>query len=150
MVAPRLMDLLEAHAPEVGVAIDGIHSSMWGAMDGELLGLCRLRMAMLHGDASEAARAIPGIAAVPAAKRDALAGWPDSPHFSQADRACLAFTELFVADVSAITQADVDAVLAELGPAKTYGFVQSLLFLDQHQRLALATERLLGPMEVTV
>ena len=138
-VAPALLDVVERHAPEVASALSGLHTAMWREMDPALLELCQWRMAMLHGDDAALPR---GPARTSPEKLAALGSWPDSLLFSKKERACLAFTELFVADVSAITQDDVDAVLAELGPSETYGFTQSLLFLDQHQRLVLATARI--------
>ena len=149
LVEPALLNSLTKHAPGVVAALTGAHDALWDSPDAPLLNLSRLRIAQLHEDETELHRALPGVAPASQAKRDGLSNWPGSPDFSATEQACLAFTELFVADVSAITQDDVDTVVAQLGPGRTYAFVQSLLFLDQHQRLKLATARLLAPTEAT-
>ena len=145
-IAKGLSDTLSRLAPEVLTAITGLHAESWKAVDPGLLEVCRLRIAMLQGDTAELARRAPH-ANVDEAKIAELASWPDSPRFTEAERACLAFTEQFVADVSSLTRADVDAVLAHLDPEAAYGFVTALLALDEHQRLSLALGRVLGPQE---
>lgn len=149
-VSPIVSATLARYAPRAGAAVEAMHLAAWETLDPALLELCRRRMAMLHGDSAELERTPPGAASaeIAAAKRAELGQWPDSAAFSPAERACLAFTELFVADVSSITQSDVNTILGELGPASVYGFVTALLFLDQQQRLRLAFERILGPVEV--
>ncbi len=149
-VSPTVSATLARYAPEAGAAVEAMHAAAWETIDPTLLELCRRRMAMLHGDRAELARVPPRAASagIPTAKLDGLANWPGSPAFTTAERACLAFTELFVAEVSGITQADVDSVLEHLGPAQLYGFVTALLFLDQQQRLRIAFDRILGPLEV--
>ena len=154
-VSPTVSATLARYAPRAGEAVEAMHAAAWETLDPTLLELCRRRMAMLHGDDAELDRTPPlavlhgkGGAIAPA-KLNELGSWPDSPAFTAAERACLAFTELFVADVSSITQPDVDAILGALGPAQVYGFVTALLFLDQQQRLRLAFERILGPVEVS-
>ena len=148
-LAPDVARVLERHAPHAGEALAGFHAAIWGALDPILLELCRRRIAMLHEDRAEVERLVPdsGAVAIPVAKLVDLGRWPDSDAFTSTERACLAFTELFVADVSGITQADVNVVAECLGAAGLYGFVNALLALDQQERLRLAMRGILGTQE---
>ncbi|NGP43381.1 carboxymuconolactone decarboxylase family protein, partial [Acinetobacter sp. GC2] len=126
-----------------------LQEEAFAALDPVLLELCRLRIATLLGDTEEQARRAPAAleAGLTEAKVAELPSWPDSPLFDERERACLAFTEMFVGDVSGITDADAAAVLEALGPARFHGFTTSLLAFDQHQRLRLAMLRVLGAPE---
>lgn len=146
LIAPDLEERLARFAPEVRDVITTLHGELWGALDPEILELCRLRIAGLQRDEREASRPAPG-APVSPEKAAAVGGWPDSPLFSDAERACLAFTEQFVGDVAGITQGDFDALLAHFSPGEVQAFVSALLALDQHQRLALGLRTVLAPRE---
>ena len=144
LIAPDLEERLARFAPEVREVVAGMHEALWRELDAELLELCRLRIATLQGDAAELARPAPA-AALPPEKAAAVREWPSSPLFDARERACLAFTEQFVADVAGVTQADADALLEHLSPAGVRAFVSALLALDQHQRLALGLRTVLAP-----
>ena len=146
LLAPDLDERLARFAPEVRDVITNLHGELWRALDPEALELCRLRLASLQGDEREAARPAPA-ARVPAEKAAAIADWPDSPLFSERERACLAFTEQFAGDVAGVTQDDVDALLAHYSPGEVQAFVSALRALDQHQRLALGLRTVLAPRE---
>ena len=146
LVAPDLEERLARFAPEVHEVITTLHGELWQALDAEVLELCRLRIAGLQGDDREAARAAPGAAVAPE-KAAAIGDWPDSPLFSERERACLAFTEQFVGDVAGVAQPDIDALLAHFSPGEVQAFVSALLALDQHQRLALGLRTVLAPEE---
>ena len=148
LLAPHLDARLARFAPEVRDVLGALHGELWQALDPAILELCRLRIASLQGDAVEAARPAPR-APVDPRKAAAITRWPDSPLFSERERACLAFTEQFVGDVAGLTQADVDALLAHFPPGETQAFVSALLVLDQHQRLALGLRTVLAPREET-
>lgn len=146
LIAPDLEERLARLAPEVREVLADMHGALWRELDAELLELCRLRIAMLQGDAAELGRPAPA-AALPPEKADAVRDWPASPLFDDRERACLAFTEQFAADVAGVTQADADALLAHLTPGEARAFVSALLALDQHQRLALGLRTVLAPEE---
>ena len=146
LLAPDLDERLARFAPEVHEVINGLHGELWQALDPEILELCRLRIASLQGDDGEAARPAPN-APVSAEKAAAIGDWPDSPRFSERERACLAFAEQFVGDVAGTTQDDIDALLAHFSPGEVQAFVSALLALDQHQRLALGLRTVLAPQE---
>ena len=146
LIAPDLEERLARFAPEVREVVAGMHEALWRELDADLLELCRLRIAMLQGDAAELARPAPA-AALASEKARAVRDWPSSPLFDGRERACLAFTEQFVADVAGVTQADADALLEHLSPGEARAFVSALLALDQHQRLALGLRTVLAPEE---
>ena len=146
LLAPDLDERLARFAPEVHDVITDLHGELWKALDPEVLELCRLRIASLQGDDREAARPAPA-APVSPEKAAAIADWPDSPLFSDRERACLAFAEQFVGDVAGISQGDVDALLAHFTPGEVQALVSALLALDQHQRLALGLRTVLAPRE---
>ena len=146
LLAPDLDERLARFAPEVHEVINNLHGELWQALDPEVLELCRLRIASLQADEREAARAAPG-ATVDPDKAAAIGDWPDSPLFSERERACLAFAEQFVGDVAGVSQGDIDALLAHFSPGEVQAFVSALLALDQHQRLALGLRTVLAPEE---
>ena len=145
-LAPDLDERLARFAPEVHDVITGLHGELWKALDPEVLELCRLRIAGLQRDDRETARTAPAAPVTPE-KAAAIADWPDSPLFSDRERACLAFTEQFVGDVAGVSQGDVDALLAHFTPGEVQAMVSALLALDQHQRLALGLRTVLAPRE---
>ncbi len=147
-LASDLEERLARFAPEVRDVITNLHSELWQALDPEVLELCRLRIASLQGDDREAARPAPGAPVAPE-KAAAIGDWPDSPLFSERERACLAFTEQFVGDVAGVTQGDIDALLEHFSPGEVQAFTSALLALDQHQRLALGLRTVLAPREET-
>ena len=146
LLAPDLDERLARFAPEVHEVINNLHGELWQALDPEVLELCRLRIASLQADEREAARAAPGASVAPE-KAAAIGDWPDSPLFSERERACLAFAEQFVGDVAGVSQGDIDALLAHFSPGEVQAFVSALLALDQHQRLALGLRTVLAPEE---
>ena len=148
LLAPDLEERLSRFAPEVHDVISTLHGELWQALDPEILELCRLRIAGLQGDDGEAARPAPSAPVAPE-KAAAMGDWPDSPLFSERERACLAFAEQFVGDVAGVTQGDIDALLAHFTPGEVQAFVSALLALDQHQRLALGLRTVLAPKEET-
>ena len=148
LLAPDLDERLARLAPEVRDVITNLHGELWRALDPEVLEFCRLRIASLQADDREAARPAPGAPVAPE-KAAAIAEWPDSPLFSERERACLAFTEQFVGDVAGITQGDIDALLEHFSPGEVQAFVSALLAVDQHQRLALGLRTVLAPREDT-
>lgn len=129
---------LGAWAPEAALEL-GVAESLVAPVSGRVGQLARLRIAwLLGGPAALEHRRPEAIASgIDGATIDALSTWTASPLFDEADRACLALAEQFVIDVSAVTDADVEAVLDHLGPAGLYGFVQCLWGGEMTERLRL-------------
>jgi alkylhydroperoxidase family enzyme len=108
-------------------------------VDPVLLELCRLRVAQIHGcDAELRVRYQPALdAGLDEKKIAALASAGDSPLYSEAERACVAFAELFAMDPHAITDADAARVVAVLGDAGTVALVEALALFDGFMRFRL-------------
>jgi alkylhydroperoxidase family enzyme len=108
-------------------------------VDPVLLELCRLRIAQLHGCESELrVRYQPAIeAGLTEEKIAALADAADSSLYSEAERACIAFAELFAMDPHAITDADAARVVAVLGDAGVVALVEALAMFDGFSRFRL-------------
>src|SRR4051794_38458189 len=128
---------VSALAPQAMAALVDVHKVVRTRGDPIVLELCRLRIAMLKRSpadlqlrSEEAARA-----GLDEAKIAALRDWPQSPLFSAAERACLALTEQFVMDVSAVTTDLVDAVLEHLSAEDCYGLVNALWAFEAVQSL---------------
>lgn len=119
------------------------NKAAWSATSPRLLELCRVRIAtMLSCDAETLSRT-PGTG-VDEELLDAIATWPGEPRLTDVDRACLAFTEMFVLDVASMDDETVAAVREHLGDAGLANFVRALLIVEQRIRLRLVWDRLLG------
>jgi hypothetical protein len=135
-VPPVFDDVLAAH-PEIRDGLDAAFDAAWTSTDPALLELCRLRIAMLLRNTDETTSTMLDASIV-----EALPNWATSPLFGAAQRACLEFAEQFVLDVGSMTDAQVGAVTAALGPDRVADFVHALLVVEQRQRLGLAWQRL--------
>lgn len=122
--------------------LEAADTAAWEAVDADLLDLCRMRIAMLLGHPDEVV-ALPPPDGPDPAQTAALASWPTSPLFDDAQRACLAFTEQFVIDVANMDDACAFAVIDHLG-SDFATFVNALLVIEQRQRLTLIWQRLFG------
>ena len=130
--AARIEDVL-VHAPDVVRDLTGAHAAAFEAVNGELLDICRTRIAQLLGCQWELDRS------------DLLvdvASWPAATCFSAAERACLALTEQWLIDVAGVTEAQIAAVSSELGEQGCVNFTSALLVIEQRQRLTLAWNEL--------
>jgi alkylhydroperoxidase family enzyme len=109
-------------------------------VDPSLIELCRLRMATILGSAFDL-----GLRYQPAAEAGlseariaALAEYAASPLFTERERLCIGFAELFVIQSSSIGDADVAQVQAALGAEQFIYFVKALSVIDQLQRSCVA------------
>jgi hypothetical protein len=130
-------------ASEAATPLDNARSQARTVVDPAILELARVRIATLLQHHSATVRSCSPEAAAAGlsdAKLAAVDRWPSSPLFSETDRACLALAELFVIDVSAADDPVVRNVLAALGPAGLYGFVQALWVFDMTLRLEMSLE----------
>jgi alkylhydroperoxidase family enzyme len=132
--------ILTEHAPDAAVALAGVQALVPQVTDPVLAELARLRMAQLLGDAAGLERRSQA-ALDHGLDEETIADlpqWPVSDRYSARERDCLALAEQYVIDVSAVTDAQTGAVLAHLGAAGLYGFVQALYAIDESIRLELA------------
>lgn len=136
-IAPaRDRQVLMSQLPEIGDLFQALYASFWQLpqLPATTLELCRLRIAQLHR--SELDWQIRQVT-VPQAQREELTRWPASPHFSAAERACLALTEVHAMDAGAITDAQADAVKAHYGEVGLVALLQALGVFDGMIRLGL-------------
>ena len=128
--------------PDAWSGFVALRTAIWDAAPVALLEVCRARVATLLR-APEAAGYRPhGVQALEADKARALADWPSSPAFTDAQRAALSFTEQFVMDVAGTTDDDRE-LLAGILPIDQIGpFVMGLYVCDFGLRMDLAAVRL--------
>ena len=108
-------------------------------VDPVILELCRLRIAQIHGcEAELRLRYQPALDA--GLSEEKLAALQDASHssaYSEAERACVAFAELFTIDPHAIDDEDAARVVAALGDAGTVALVEALALFDGFVRFRL-------------
>ncbi len=92
--------------------------------------LCQIRMAQLHGVGSHS-----GSSDARNALAKAVSMWPDSEQFSEGEKACLAFAEVYAIDVHSITDAHANAVKQHFGEPGLVALVQALGVLYSEVRL---------------
>ena len=134
---------LDTHVARAGPAAASfarLWESLWRQdyLSPQLLDLCRLTFARLHGDTVEIATAN-SLAASDDDQRKAavLAGTAlDDPAFSSADRAILLFAEYYWIDTQSITDEVADAVKAHIGEAGLVFLIEALGCIDGRMRAA--------------
>jgi alkylhydroperoxidase family enzyme len=122
--------------PEMAERFDALYRALWTQhhIPAATLELCRLRLAQLHRCAVELQRSDGDI---PSRQRDNLARWESDGSFSAAERACLAFTEVYAMDVQALTDELAEDVKVHFGAAGLVLLVEALGILDGMTRLSL-------------
>lgn len=133
---PVTRDQPFAALPECQRGFEALYGTLWRLEEipAEVLELCRLRVAQLHRSEAEWARRE---VAVGEDRRAALKDWHSSAAFGEAERACLAFTEVYTMDPQAITNAQADAVKAAWGEAGLVALVEALGLFYGLTRLGL-------------
>lgn len=131
--------------PDIAGPYLALEQSLWRQphLPDDTLELCRLRLAQLHRCAVELERTEQ---ALPQAQRAALAQWEQSEQFSAAERACLAFTEVYAMDAQALTDEHAGAVKEHFGDAGLVLLVEALGIFDGRMRITLLWQ--LQPGEV--
>ena len=121
---------------ELAAPFSALYAALWTQrhVPADVLELCRLRLAQLHQCAVELQRHEIDI---PAEKSEYLAHWDTDPIFSPAERACIAFTEVYAIDTQALTDQHADAVKIHFGDAGLVLLVEALGILDGMTRLSL-------------
>jgi alkylhydroperoxidase family enzyme len=131
------VDPLLQFAPEASTVIARLMANLWGVTDPELLELVQARIShLLRNESSRQDER------APSARLVALAQWPTSPLFSEADRAVLGFAEQFIMDVAGVSGEQRSSLGEHLDPAELGGFVMALYLLDYGQRTQMALDRL--------
>ncbi|MCB1676818.1 MAG: hypothetical protein KDI01_11035 [Halioglobus sp.] len=129
-------DALLGRLPGVGAPYRALFDSLWqqAYIPPAVLELCRVRMAQLHRSSTDQQQAAWPVDPL---QRQALRQWPDAGAFSEAERACLAFAEVYAIDALAITDEQAEAVKRDYGDAGLVALIQALGVFDGMQRLGL-------------
>lgn len=130
MAADAILERHLAANPEVLEQLNLARDAAWATVDNRLLGLCEQRVREILGTAD----------------RNELGNWYNDPHLSDAERACIAFTEEYMIDVASLTDHAAAAVRAHLGDQATVDFVSALLVVEQRQRIALTWSTVFGEL----
>lgn len=122
--------------PDIAPPYFALEQSLWHQphLPVALLELCRLRLAQLHRCEAELARTGCDL---PEGTRDALTRWESSQQFSAAERACLAFAEVYAMDARALTDEHAAAVKQHFGDAGLVLLIEALGVFDGMARLSL-------------
>ena len=112
-------------APTLAPTFKAFYDSFWqlSSAPPSLLELCRLRVAQLHqSDYQWQHQQIE----LSTEQRQSLSQWSKSAVYTDAEKACLAFTEVYCMDPQAITDAQAEAVKSELGDAGLVALIEAL------------------------
>jgi alkylhydroperoxidase family enzyme len=125
--------------PDLLAEVGTWYAHVWDppVCDPVILELVRLRLAQLHGcrEQQSIRYALPRERGLTAERSAAVSRWPTDPSFSAAERAALGYAELFVIDVHAVTDADVDAMRDHLTDAEIVGLCNALAVWDGFMRV---------------
>jgi alkylhydroperoxidase family enzyme len=130
---------LAALAPPPVEQLVALHQLIDEHVDPVIVELSRLRIAALIGARAHLSLRRPKATAagLSEAKIASLARWPESPDFSAAERACLAFAELFCMGAFTVTDADVSAMLEHLSADECYAFANGVWVMEALARLTV-------------
>jgi len=122
--------------PDLGQKFDLFYASFFDLpqLPAETVELCRLRLAQLHRCEAEWQRRE---IAVEERKRESLHQWNTDEQLTPAQRACIAFTEVYAMDASAITDELADAVKLHYGDSGLVALIQALGIFDGLTRMSL-------------
>ena len=139
---PTDWDELAALAREPVEQLVALHRAIDDSVDPVIVELCRLRIAALIGARAHLSlrRQKAAAGGLTEAKIAALAGWPESPLFSAAERACLALAEQFCMGAYTVTDADVAAVLAHLSADECYALVNGVWVMEALARMTVVMD----------
>jgi alkylhydroperoxidase family enzyme len=128
MDVPAVLATHLADHPDVLEQLGLAHDAAWKSVDTRLLQLCQQRIRELLGSADQLT----------------VHDWYSSPHYTDTEKACLAFTEQYIVDVANLDDTTVRTVGSHLGDQGLADFVSALLVVEQRERIALAWTHLFG------
>jgi alkylhydroperoxidase family enzyme len=125
--------------PDLHAEVATWYGHVWDppVCDPVVLELVRLRLAQLQGCREQQAvrYALPRERGLSEDQASAVARWATDPAFSEAQRAALAFAELFVIDVHAVTDDDVETLRRHLSDVEIVGLCNALAVWDGFMRV---------------
>jgi hypothetical protein len=137
-----VVTLLRPLQPEAADALERASDVATSTVpDPAVFELCRARTAELLG---HSATAVDPVLQPEEAKRAELPDWRRSDAFTEKDRAHLDFTEQYLMSVAALTDAHVDALLADGSPLDVHTFIAALYVTEFRMRLSLVASAVLG------
>lgn len=122
--------------PDAGPLFLDFYGSLWRQphIDPAVLELCRLRLAQLHGSDVEWRRSEYPLAE---GKKASLERWSSSSLLTDTEKACLAYTEIYAMDPSAITDEVSAQVAGHVGDPGLVALAVALGVLDGMTRMSL-------------
>ena len=129
----------------VAKELANIHDLAWEVTNKEILGLCKLRIAMILGCDSEVDVMSQQLNSL---KVSDISRWPTSSQFSDLEKSCLRFAEEFIIDVASIPDTSAFAIRDDLGDEGFVNFVNALLVIEQRMRLLIVWQKMFE--EITV
>ncbi len=137
-----VVTLLRPLLPEATDALERAHDVATATVpDPAVFELCRARAAALLGHPATAVE--PGVQP-DEAKRSTLPDWRRSEAFTEKERAHLDFTEQSLTSVAALTDDQVDALLAHGSALDVHTFIAALYVTEFRMRLSLVASAVLG------
>ena len=130
-------DPLARLAPGVSRAFEHLQASVWAGSSPDLSALVGRRVTQLLGGTPEDGTGPAGAPRIAGQKVQQLPRWPDSPLFSEEERACLGFAEQFVIDVAGVDDRLRRQLGSALGADELLEFVVTLFALDYGQRVTM-------------
>ena len=130
----ELAALLALH-PETADCLRDLVAAARASVDPELLELCLLRAAHLHGVDPRTIGELVPIGAASAARAADLAEWHRSPTFDAKQREAIAFAEQYTIDHTAIDQATIDHLLEVFGADELFRLATAFGVVDRILRL---------------
>ena len=136
------LDAIYGLAPEAYARHQELVAHIWqpGLIDPVVLELCRLRIAQIVRCERELATRTPAAAAagLDEAKIAELPQWPSSPSYSDAERAAIAFAEMYVIDPGSVTDAQCAEVTARFTPPEVAVLTTAIAVFDAMARFQVA------------
>ena len=129
----------------VAKELANIHDLAWEVTNKEILGLCKLRIAMILGCESEIEAMSQQLNSL---KVSDISQWPTSNHFSDLEKSCLRFAEEFIIDVASIPDDSAFAIRDDLGDEGFVNFVNGLLVIEQRMRLLIVWKKMVEEVKV--
>jgi hypothetical protein len=133
------VDLTERLAgTDAGRSLDDAHDAAFDAVDADLLGLLRDRIAMLLGHH-------PTLSSMADDRRTSLAASHADDAMTDLERAALDFTEQYIIDVTNVSDAQVNRLRQHLTDAQVSDLVNAVLVIEQRMTLELTLDTVLEP-----
>ena len=118
-------------------AFSHLQAAVWAGSSPDRSALVSRRVTQLLGGTAGDGDGAAGLPGVARPKVRQLSRWPDSPLFSEEERACLGFVEQFVIDVAGVDDRLRRQLGSALGADELLEFVVALFALDYGQRVAM-------------